>query len=801
VNAAAADVTLAVTGMTCAACSSRVQRALEKTTGVITASVNLMTNDAVVRYDPAQLSADDIAAVIRDTGYGAEIADALPDDLGAADLAKHEADLRRERRDLTAKAAYALAAGTGLMGVMLVSHAEWTQWLGLVLTLPALAWAGRHFFVRAWAAARHRAADMNTLVALGTGTAFVFSATVTVFSHVLHARGLMPHVYYEAAVWIVAFVLVGNLLEARAKHGATAAIRRLVGLRPETARLLRGDEETVVPVAKVRPGDLLRIKPGDRIPADGLVTEGTSAVDESMLTGEPMPVTKRVGATLSAGTVNTGGTIVMRTLRTGRDTALARIVGLVKAAQADRAPIQQLADRVAGIFVPIVLVIAVVTFGIWAAVGPSLVHALVAAVSVLVIACPCAMGLAVPTAVMAATGRAAELGLLVKGGDALQRAHEVDTVVFDKTGTLTVGKPDVLAVHAVPGVLDVAPWVLEDASSRQRLTLASALEDASSRQLLTPTSALEDASSRQLLTPTSALEDASARRLLTLTAALERASEHPLGAAIVAAAEAQGAGRVTAEAVENVPGRGIRGIVLGDAVVVGSASLLRDDCALDLAPLADAAAREAALGRTVVHVGVNGRYAGLIAIGDALRPESAETVRRLKADGLRVVMLTGDGQATAVAVARELGVDEVIAEATPDDKLALIDRLRREGRVVAMVGDGINDAPALAQADVGIALGTGTDVALETAPIALMRGDLRGVSAAMALSRRTLRIIRQNLAWAFGYNIIGIPVAAGVLYPIWGVQLSPAVAAAAMALSSVSVVTNSLRLRTYGRID
>jgi Cu+-exporting ATPase len=745
--------------MTCAACSARVQRALEKTDGVGAASVNLMTNDAAVQYDPARLSADDLAAIVRDTGYDAAVAESAPDDLGAGDLAQHEIELAAERRTLTLKAAFALTSGVVLMSVMFTSMAPWTRWLGLALTLPTLAWAGRHFYHRAWAAARHGAADMNTLVALGTGAAFLFSLAATVFAAQIEARGVLVHVYYEAAVWIVAFVLVGNLLEARAKHRTTSAIRRLVGLRPEHARLLHGDVETLVPITHVRPGDLLRVKPGDRIPADGLVTDGTSAVDESMLTGEPMPVTKRTGATLSAGTVNTGGTLVMRTLRTGRDTTLARIVGLVKAAQASRAPIQQLADRVAGLFVPVVLGLAMLTFVVWWLVGPapSVLHALVAAVSVLVIACPCAMGLAVPTAVMAATGRAAELGLLIKGGEALQRAHEVDTIVFDKTGTLTVGRPELLAVHTVPG------W--------------------------TTTGLLHTPSTDDVQT------------LLALAAALERASEHPIGFAIVTAADARGAACLSTEAVENVPGHGMHGIVESDAVQIGNAALLTDSYGLDLSPLAATAAAEAALGRTVVHVGVNGRYAGLLAIGDAPRAEAAETVRRLRDDGLRVVMLTGDGQATALAVAAHLGVDEVIADATPEVKLALIDRLRAEGRVVAMVGDGINDAPALAHADVGIALGTGTDVALETAPIALMRGDLRGVATAIALSKRTLRIIRQNLVWAFGYNVIGIPIAAGVLYPVWGIQLSPAVAAAAMALSSVSVVTNSLRLRRYGRID
>lgn len=733
-GAVPARVTIDVSGMTCAACSARIQRSLARTDGVADANVNLMTNSASVAFDPAVVSPDRLLAVIRETGYGAALP--VPDVEPAEALAGHEAELAREARTLRAKAAYSIAVG---IIVMAIGMAPWTRWLGLALTLPVVLWAGRHFYVRAWRAARHRGADMSTLVAIGTGSAMLFSVGMTLFADRVAAQGVTPHVYYEAVAFIIGFVLLGNLLEARAKHRTTDAIRRLVGLRPDTARRLDGDVETVVPTTSVRVGDQLRIKPGDRIPVDAVVLEGTSLVDESMLTGEPLPVHKEAGATVAAGTVNAGGILAVRAARVGRDTMLARIVGLVKEAQASRAPIQQLADRIAAVFVPAVMAVAAITFVIWASVGPAptVLHALVAAVTVLIIACPCAMGLAVPTAVMVATGRGAELGLLVKGGEALQRMQDVDTVVFDKTGTLTQGKPEV----------------------REVLPLRSGDP-------------------------------------LALAAALERASEHPLGAAVVREAERRELALATVESIANVPGKGVTGIVGGHAVLVGNRALL-DDYAVDVQGADAAAARMADGGMTAVFVAVDGLLLGVIGIGDAPRPEARETVAELRAIGLRVVMLTGDNERTARAIAREVGIDRIVADVRPDGKLAAIEALHAERRVVAMVGDGINDAPALAKADVGIAIGTGTDVAVETASLTLMRGDLRGVAQAIALSRKTLRVIRQNLFWAFAYNVIGIPIAAGALYPAFGLQLSPAIAAAAMAVSSVSVVTNSLRLKRW----
>ncbi|MGH7516957.1 MAG: heavy metal translocating P-type ATPase [Gemmatimonadales bacterium] len=728
---------ISVSGMTCAACSSRVQRTLEKTPGVHDASVNLMTGTATVAFDPAAVTPSGLVEVIRDTGYGA----ALPStDTSAEELFEaQDAERAAEVADLRRKFGVSLVGG---LAAMLLSMPEIVglnpsvaRWALLGVTLPVVLWAGRHFYTRAWAAFRHHSADMNTLIALGTGAAFVFSGFMTVAARWVAARGLEPHVYYEAVVWIIALVLLGNLLEAGAKGRTSGAIRRLIGLRPATARVVRSGVESEVPLDQVRVGDALIVRPGERIPTDGEVLEGRSFVDESMLTGEPEPVAKEAGSPVVGATLNRNGALQIRATRVGGDTVLAHIIRLVRSAQGSKAPIQKLADRVSAVFVPVVISIALATFVLWYDFGPEprYLRALVSAVTVLIIACPCAMGLAVPTAVMVSTGRGAELGLLIRGGEALQRAAEIDTVVLDKTGTITEGKPAV--IHGE----------VDDETFR-------------------------------------------------LAASLERFSEHPLAEAIVKAARARGLALEDPEAFEAIPGKGVTGRVTGRSVLVGNRMLLTDQ-GVDVSSLVARAGALADAGATPVFVAVDRCAAGLLAVADPVRPTSSAAVARLRERGLDVVMLTGDDARTAQAVARRIGVDEVIAEVLPDRKLAEVQRLQDSGRTVAMVGDGLNDAPALAQADVGIAIGTGTDVAMETASITLMRDDLLGVANAVELARRTMRVIRQNLFWAFVYNVIGIPIAAGVLYPFGGPLLTPAFAAAAMAVSSVSVVTNSLRLR------
>ena len=733
---------IAVSGMTCAACSARVQRALEKSTGVDSANVNLLTSTATVSYHPDQVAVEQLLEAIRRTGYGAE----LP--ARDATLEEHAKALDRERAEevqsLGRKVIVAGIAAAATMALMPFSHGHgagtWL-WVLLVLTLPSVFWAGRHFYTRAWSAARHGGANMSTLIAVGTGAAFLFSFAMTVAGPWFTSHGVEPVVYYEAVNGIIALILLGNYLEARARRRTSGAIQRLIGLRPDTARVQRKGQEIDVALSELVPGDLVVVRPGERIPTDGMVSEGRSAVDESMLTGEPEPALKTAGDTVTGGTLNGTGSLIFRVTRVGKDTVLARIIRMVEAAQGSKAPIQALADRISAVFVPAVMAIALITFLVWWRLGPdhSIVRALAVSVTVLIIACPCAMGLAVPTAVLVATGRGAEHGLLIKGGEALQRLADVETVVVDKTGTLTAGRPE------VTDVVVVADGLTESG-------------------------------------------------MLEFVAAVEARSEHPIAAAVQRRLAVGLSDRLTVTAFAAIPGRGVRGEVGGRSVLAGNASLLRAH-SVDPDSLIPVASELAARGRTPVLIAIDGRPSGVLGISDPVRPESREAVAQLQTLGMTVVMLTGDDERTARAVASEVGIKEVIAEVLPAEKRGEVARLRDEGRVVAMVGDGINDAPALAQADVGIAIGTGTDVAVEAADVTLMRPDLRGVSRTIALSRQTMRVIRQNLFWAFAYNTIGIPVAAGVLFPAFGLLLTPTMAAGAMAVSSVSVVMNSLRLR------
>jgi P-type Cu+ transporter len=732
---------LDISGMTCAACQANVQRALRRQPGVSDASVNLMTGQAQVVFDPAQIDPPQLVEAVRTIGYGAE----LPSKEGSAVASQEARDREQgeEFRSLVRRASVTGALGALAMLVMPivpVAHGVF-NWLLLATSGTVMLTTGSDFYVRGFRALWHRTPDMNSLVAVGTGAAFVYSLIATVWPGLFRSGGLAPDVYYEAVIIIIALVLGGRAMEARAKRQTASALRQLVALQPTTARMVDENGEREVPIDTVRPGSVLVIKPGERVPVDGEIVEGTSAIDESMLTGESLPVTKTSGDRVIGATINRTGAFRMRATAVGPDSVLAQIVRLMRNAQASRAPIQELADQVSALFVPTVMVISAVTFVAWLLFADTapLVRAFAAAVSVLIIACPCAMGLAVPTAVMVATGRGASLGVLIKGGEALQRAGDVTAVVLDKTGTLTEGRPSVVDTWSPDG--------------------------------------------------------ADAEAALALSAAVESLSEHPLAEAIVRHARERGIAIARAHDFVSEPGRGARAVVDGRTVVVGNVAWLSQH-GVDLPSAQPAIDGFARAGRTAVLVAIDGRLGALLAIADPLRPTSRDAVAALRGLGLDVVMLTGDSPATAEAIARQAGIDRVVAGVLPAGKVEEVKRLQQTGAVVAMVGDGINDAPALAQADVGIAIGSGTDVALDAADVALMRPDLHGVVAAMRLSRRTMRTMKQNLFWAFVYNVIGIPVAAGALYPATGLLLTPVVASAAMAFSSVSVVLNSLRLKT-----
>ena len=666
-----------------------------------------------------------------------------------------EAEENPELRDMTRRLWISLALTLPLLGIamadmlpgMPVQHAlpaGWLPWIELLLATPVVLWGGWPFFQRGWSSIVNRSTNMFTLIALGTGAAYAYSVAATlapgIFPASFREMDGMPPVYFEAAAAITTLVLLGQVLELRARSRTGAAIRALLDLTPKTARILRDGSEQDIPLEQVQPGDRLRVRPGEKIPVDGMVLEGRSAVDESMITGESMPVEKEPGSRVIGATVNGTGSFVMRAERVGSETLLAQIVQLVSKAQRSRAPIQRLADRVSAWFVPAVIAISIVTFIAWAVLGPEphLAHALVNAVAVLIIACPCALGLATPIAIMVGTGRGAQAGVLVRNAEALEILEKVDTLVIDKTGTLTEGKPKVETVVAAAGEQ----------------------------------------------------ED----ELVRLAATLEQGSEHPLGAAVIAAARERGLKLSPSEKFESITGRGIRGKVDEKEVAVGNENWFKELGIVD-STLSSRAEELRRNGQTVIFVSVDQRVVGLIGVADPVKPSTPQAIRDLKRDGLRLAMLTGDSRATAENIARQLGIEEFEAEVLPEQKLAVVLRLQKEGRTVAMAGDGINDAPALAQADVGIAMGTGTDVAMESGSITLVKGDLAGIVRARKLSRATMRNIRQNLFFAFLYNSLGVPIAAGVLYPFFGLLLRPIFAAAAMSFSSVSVITNSLRLR------
>lgn len=760
------SASLNIGGMTCSACVSHIENALREVPGVAEANVNLGVEGATVEFIPGMVELSDLQAAVEGAGYRVE---------GFNDSGDQERELERlskvkEIRELRNRLMFA-GAGAILLFLGTFDVFPWVSnlmgrnyypFLLWALATPVQFWAGSNFYTSGLGALRHGTSNMHTLIALGTTVAYAYSVTVVLLDAfspgVLADNGIEAKVYFDTAAIIVALILLGRFLEAGARGRTSEAIRRLIGLRPTSARVLRDGNEIDIPVDQVIIGDTVMVRPGEKIPVDGLVTDGYSAVDESMLTGESMPVEKVPGDKIFGATINSNGALYFEATQVGGETVLAQIIGLVEEAQGSKAPIQRLADQVASYFVPAVIIASLAAFAFWMLLGPApvLTFSTLVLVSVLIIACPCALGLATPTAIIVGTGKGAELGVLIKQAEALEIAHKVDTVVLDKTGTLTTGKPV------------VTDLIVSD----------------------------ESGSSEQ--------------DLLFLAASAERGSEHPLGEAIVMEAQARGLTLEPVFAFEVIPGRGISAQVDGRSVRFGNLALMEDSGVL-VNGLSEQASALAAQGKTPMFLASDGRAVGLIAVADTVKPEASEGLARLRRMGLEVVMLTGDNVQTAHAIAGQLGVERVEAEVLPQDKAAVIKRLQAEGRVVAMVGDGINDAPALVQADVGLAMASGTDVAMESADITLMRSDVNGVATALELSRQTIRTIKQNLFWAFFYNVMLIPVAAGVLYPVFqglggvpgglefffGEQgfLNPALAALAMAFSSVTVVANSLRLR------
>jgi len=803
-----------VKGMTCVNCAAAIQKDIAKLTGVKHANVNYANEKAVVEFDPAAVGLGQFITTINELGYRAvtesvtipvidldvsrvrELEQVLagvegvlkssvnatagtveleyvPGQIGLRDIRRtveksgfriprqeegrsaleiekeaREKELAELRRKLVISAVLSALVMIGSFQDMLPMPALVPQrimlFLLFLLATPVQFWAGRNFYQNAWASFRHGSMNMNTLVVVGTSSAYGYSVILTFFPSVFGHVGAHGGAYYDTATMIITLILFGKYLEARAKTRAGEAIKKLMGLQPRTARVVRDGREQDIPIEDVEAGELIVVRPGEKIPVDGVVRSGSSTVDESMLTGESLPADKKTGDSVIGATINKTGSFTFEATKVGKDTMLSQIIRMVQEAQGSKAPIQRLADSISSIFVPAVIGIGVVTFAIWYLFGPAetkFTFALLNFIAVLIIACPCAMGLATPTAIMVGTGKGAESGILFKNAESLERAQQIDTVVLDKTGTLTRGEP---------AVTDVLPGTLGE------------------------------------------------RDLLRVAASAERGSEHPLAGAIVRAAVDRAIPLDDADGFEALPGHGVRASVAGKTVLLGNARLMADN-GIDFGPLAGKAEELSANGKTPMFVSVNSTVAGVIVVADTLKEHSGEAVALLHALGLQVVMLTGDNQRTAQAIAGQLGISRVLAEVLPHDKMDTVKKLQAEGRVVAMVGDGINDAPALTQADVGIAVGTGTDVAIEASDVTLIKDDLRVVAAAMRLSRRTVRTIKMNLFWAFFYNVIGIPVAAGVLFPFFGTQglLNPMFASAAMAFSSVSVVSNSLRLRKF----
>ena len=736
-----ASVEIPIQGMQCASCVQKIEKALLRMTGVLKASVNLATEKAKVEYIPSETSLAEIKRVIEQTGY--KVLE-IPPEEQLEDIER----IVRKKEYIKLKRKFFVGLILGII-IFLGSMPDLFPWTPDILNnffvlwmlaTPVQFWIGWQFYKGAWGAFTHRNADMNTLIAVGTSAAYLYSVAATLFPSLFESGGLKPEVFFDTSAMIIVLILLGRLLEARAKGQTSEAIKKLIGLRPKTARVKREGKEIDIPVEEVLVGDVIIVRPGEKIPVDGIITDGKSSVDESMITGESMPAKKEAGDEVIGATINKTGSFQFRATKIGKDTALAQIIKLVQDAQGSKAPIQRLADVIAGYFVPIVISIAIVTFVVWFNFGPSpaLTFALLNFVAVMIIACPCALGLATPTAVMVGTGKGAENGVLIKGGESLETAHKLDTVVFDKTGTLTKGEPEVTDIIV--------------------------------------------------------FNSYSEEEVLKYAASAEKVSEHPLGEAVIKKAIEIKIVLHDPKNFKAIEGHGIEAEVENVGVLLGNAKLLRDRN-IEIKDLIEKAEYFAKDGKTPIYIALNGHVAGVIAVADTLKENSVQAVEKLKKLGLEVIMLTGDNRKTAQAMARRAGIDRVLPEVLPEDKVHEIKKLQAEGKRVAMVGDGINDAPALAQADVGIAIGSGTDVAMEASDITLIKGDLQGVVSAIELSKRTIRVIKQNLFWAFFYNVAGIPIAAGVLYPFFGILLNPIFASAAMAFSSVSVVSNSLRLR------
>ena len=744
------NATMKLRGMSCASCASNIEEAIRSVPGVETCNVNFGAEQASVTYNPSQTDVAAIQDAVDAAGYSA-----LPmqDDVLAPEDDAERRARQSENQDLTRKvwvsgiisAVIVIGSLPAMTGLPIPFIPMWLHHplLQLVLTTPVLFWAGRSFYINAWKALKRHTATMDTLVAIGTGAAYLYSLFPTFSPQWFISQGLKPDVYFEAASVIVALLLLGRLLENRAKGQTSEAIRSLMGLQAKTARVIRNGREVDIPIAEVVLEDVILVRPGEKIPVDGEIIDGSSTIDEAMVTGESVPVKKQPGDEVIGATINKTGSFKFRATRVGKDTFLAQIVKLVQQAQGSKAPIQRLADRVTGLFVPVVIAIAIATFVIWYNIMGNVTMALITTVGVLIIACPCALGLATPTSIMVGTGKGAENGILIKGADSLELAHKLQTVVLDKTGTITQGKPTVTEFITINGT----------------------------------------ANGNEL-------------KLLRLAASVERNSEHPLAEAVVQYAQSQGVELTDSREFEAHAGSGVQGYVSNQWVQIGTHRWM-NELGIDTSSLQQPWDRLEYLGKTVIWIAVNGKVEGIMGIADAVKPSSVVAIRTLQKMGLEVVMLTGDNRRTAEVIAQEVGIKRVIAEVRPDQKVAQIENLQAEGKIVAMVGDGINDAPALAQADVGMAIGTGTDVAIAASDITLISGDLQGIVTAIQLSRATIQNIKQNLFFAFVYNVAGIPIAAGILFPIFGWLLNPIIAGAAMAFSSVSVVTNALRLRNF----
>ncbi|XHX77164.1 MAG: heavy metal translocating P-type ATPase [Stenomitos frigidus ULC029] len=746
--------TLKLRGMSCASCANNIEQAILTVPGVAASNVNFGAEQASVTYDPRRTDLAAIQHAVSEAGYSASPqASALAADEDDAEKTARLAELQELTRKIWVGGSISVVLLIGslpmMTGLKLPFIPAWLHnfWLQALLTAPVQFWCGRSFYTNGWKALKRHTATMDTLIALGTSAAYFYSLFITIYPGFLTAQGLMPSVYYETAAIVITLILLGRFFENRARGQTSDAIHKLMGLQARDARIIRNGQELAVPIADVQFGDVVIVRPGEKIPVDGEVIEGTSTIDESMVTGESVAVKKQAGDEVIGATINKTGSFKFRATRVGKDTFLAQIVTLVQQAQGSKAPIQRLADQVTGWFVPAVIAIAIATFVLWFTIMGNFTLGLITMVEVLIIACPCALGLATPTSIMVGTGKGAEHGILIKGAESLELAHKIQTIVLDKTGTLTQGQPTVTDFITTVGTAD----------------------------------------GKEL-------------KLLQLAASVERSSEHPLAEAVVRYAQSQEVALIDVQDFEAVAGSGVQAQVSDrqqlHLVQIGTQRWMQES-GIETQALQHDKERLESLGKTAVLIAIDGELQGLMGIADALKPSSAQAVRALQRLGLEVVMLTGDNRQTAETIAREVGIQRVFAEVRPDQKAAQIYKLQAEGKTVAMVGDGINDAPALAQAQVGIAIGTGTDVAIAASDITLISGDLQGIITAIQLSRATMRNIRQNLFFAFIYNVAGIPIAAGILYPVFGWLLSPIIAGAAMAFSSVSVVTNALRLRNF----